>query len=61
MAKKMLEQLFLENLKRYEPKVCFLCGEKCEVYCHYSCAMAFSEDKKKRIDDAWRKAEEIAK
>ena len=44
------------DIKRYVPGQCFLCRkptEDKEAYIHYECAISYSEDKQKRIKEAW--------
>lgn len=40
--------------KPFELGVCFICGKPCDktAYCHYCCALAFSDEKDKRIKEA---------
>lgn len=37
--------------EKFEQGICFICMEKCDknAYCHYECALAYSEEKGKRI------------
>lgn len=40
-------------LKQFEEGICFACGEKLkeEYYIHYECAIAYSDEKSKRIKE----------
>lgn len=51
-------QIFLKNLKKFEEGKCFLCNKECEkeAYCHYDCALAYSDEKLKRTKEAWKQS-----
>ena len=42
----------------FKEGVCFICGEPCkpEHYCHFECALAYSEAKDRKIKKAHAKA-----
>jgi len=45
----------MKNYKKpeeFKVGVCFLCHEPCERYVHFACALAYYEDKEKRIKQA---------
>ena len=44
--------------KPFELGICFICLKPCDkAYCHYECAVAYSEEKDKRIKEAKGKNE----
>jgi len=50
----------LNHVQPFQKGLCFICNEPCstEAYCHYSCAVAFADAKKKRIKEAREKDKE---
>lgn len=48
-------------LKQIKEGECFLCGEPCIRYCHTQCAMAYSDEKDKRLREWSKQCDEIHK
>lgn len=45
------------DIKKFELGKCFICGKECgkEAYIHNECAIAYSDEKNKRIKEANQK------
>lgn len=46
---------FALKIREFNPGICFICRTNiadAESYCHYECAVAYSEEKQRRIDEA---------
>ena len=58
MSKKTSDALFLENLEKFVKGQCYLCKKQTQDdgYVHYDCAVSYSDTKRKRINEAWKKA-----
>lgn len=50
----MLNQLNALNVKQFTQGICFICQKPCttEAYVHTECAVAYHDEKAKRIKDA---------
>lgn len=57
---KTIDKLFIENIKKWEKGKCFICGNPCleDYFCHEACSIAYDDEKKKRLKEAWEKAEQ---
>ena len=48
------------DIKQFVKGECFLCLKKADdsnAYCHYSCCIAYSDEKQKRINEANKESE----
>ena len=45
--------------RKIDTGICFICGEKCnpDNYCHFKCAIAYSDEKGRRGREAIEKVE----
>jgi hypothetical protein len=43
------------DIKKFTHGKCFLCGEECKEYIHSNCAIAYADEKEKRLKEANQK------